>query len=154
MSEIWNRLGKSKLQHLVGENILDRLSKLLPALRPREIDADRIYTNEAMSKIFTAFSGPAALEKPDFRKDVFNALPEPLIDRLVKETGTGSVDLSFKQKVDMLVRKGWKSGRFAEKVVQELGLPSEFVPTEVSLPQTQTVISTATTPKPDFAQGQ
>ncbi len=50
---VWTHLGKSRLQELIGNDILDRLETIIPAL----LRNGEIYSKANLVKIFDAFSG-------------------------------------------------------------------------------------------------
>lgn len=146
MASVWSVLGKPRMEALIGGTILDRLEILLPALKPSEFDKDKLYSKDGLANIFNAFSGGTSLLKEDFRHELFNALPEPTINELVKATGVGKVNMSFADKVAKLAKKGWKDAEFAEKVTEVLRLPKDYIPRETSLPVQQLLIPAAEKP--------
>ena len=56
MPDIWNRLGKARLQQLIGAPVLDRLERLLPALDP-DREPDEIYGTDGLATIFDRSKG-------------------------------------------------------------------------------------------------
>src|SRR5262245_61641725 len=128
MSTIWSVLGKPRLQELVGNKLLSRLEVLLPAIRPGELEADTIYSNDGLCRIFNAFSGAASLEHASFRTELFNSLSPEVLDEMVTRTGICHAQLPFAQKVTRLVKAGWKTKEFAQHIVSTLGISSDFLP--------------------------
>lgn len=128
MASVWSALGIARLQQLIGEDVLERLEILLPALRPEEIDPDTIYSRAGLTQIFEAFAGAALLEKAAFRKELFNSLDEATINALTTRAAGGNAAEPFAEKVDRLARKSWRNLPFAKAVAEILDLPEELLP--------------------------
>lgn len=80
MLTIWKKLGKPKLQQLIGPSQLERLEKLLPGLRKGDFDPNEMYSIDGLTKVFDAFYGNQFLLDKGFRKLLFNTLPPEQID--------------------------------------------------------------------------
>ena len=129
MSKIWARLGKSRLQELIGNNVLDRLETIIPALL-RNGQIDSIYTRPNLAKIFDAFSGTNSLRKKEFRRELFNTLPEETINQIVKLYKPSRVSDNFEQKREFLASSPWANNTLTHKIIEALELPSSAIPYE------------------------
>jgi DNA repair protein RadD len=140
MSEIWSILGKARLQELIGETVLARLEKLLPALNP-DFDQNKIYSSEGLAQVFEAFAGASALEKSEFRKELFDSLPPKKLDGLVEQLVPAKVREVWPKKVQALAAQ-WTKRQAAEVIAQHLGISKDLVPQDLTLPPSETVIET------------
>jgi superfamily II DNA or RNA helicase len=133
MASVWAALGLARLQALIGESVLERLETLLPALRPNDMNPDKIYSRAGLTQIFEAFAGAALLEKAAFREELFNSLPPSQIDTLIARLkGNGAA--SFGDKVAYLAKKPWRNRAFAEVVTEVLDLPRDLLPSPSEVP--------------------
>lgn len=146
MPTAWSMLGKARLQQLIGADVLNRLVTLLPALRPGSFDTDQIYSNHGLNQIFEAFSAATQLQKREFRRELFNALPEPLLNQLVVAVGGINVDATFADKVTSLAKKNWTDRRFVEAVSNVLGFPKDWLPSDSKVPPQVQVLEPAKKP--------
>ena len=145
MTEVWTSLGKARLEKLIGEDVLTRLERLLPALKP-ELTPLNIYSTRGLSSIFDSFAGGAAqLEDPSFRDEVFNALTPERMSQLLKAVGYSGEELEWGQKVQVLT-KAWQTRTTAEKIVAALGISPDLLPEEVSLRPDTLLVQPATKP--------
>lgn len=126
MPAVWEKLGKSTLQRLIGPETIDRLGSLLPGLM-KDFDYDDLDSKRGLINVFEAFYGADALESETFRLQLFDALPPETIDALA---AAGNIDtkLSFAIKIRKLSALGWKNRLFASQAAKILGLPAEYVP--------------------------
>lgn len=134
MENVWKILGKAQLQRHIGAHMMERLEYLLPALQGEEYDNDTIYTKASIIKIFDAFIAPTALANSDFRKEVFNSLPEKEINRLCEKLDISWDVSSFEEKVGKLVKVGWSDSEQVSVLVKELGLNPQLMPYSAVLP--------------------
>lgn len=146
MANVWTALGQARLQQLIGDDVLARLETLLPALLPDEMNLDKIYSRAGLTQIFEAFAGAALLQKTDFRKELFNSLPEPLLSTLARQVGGIEAGAPFAAKVDELARRPWRNRAFAEAVIRTLELPEELLPAMAETPASVVLIEKATRP--------
>lgn len=144
MPEIWSFLGKARLQELIGEQVLSRLERLLPALRPT-LTPHVIYTSDGLSSIFNSFSGASQLETPQFRAELFNSLPPDRMAQLLKAAGKSGEGLDWPSKVDLLTA-AWKNPVAAEAIVDTLAIPRDFLPQQASLPPNTALLQAAASP--------
>ncbi len=144
MSEIWSVLGKARLQELIGEKVLARLEELLPALNP-DFDQGKIYSREGLTQVFEAFAGASALETSAFRKELFNSLPPNKLGEIVEELVPVKAGEAWPQKVQALTAL-WPKREAAEVIAQHLGIPKDFVPQDLTLPPSESVLKTADGP--------
>jgi DNA repair protein RadD len=146
MSDIWKVFSKAELQELIGPQTLERLDRLMPALSSGLGDPDALYYKETLSLIFDAFSGPDAIAKAEFRRRFLNHLKTEQIDSILRLAGIVADDLSFEEKVERLVSKGWNDVNFCRHVVGFLGLPETFLPVGASSGKPDEVIPPAASP--------
>ena len=131
---------------MIGEGVLERLEIMLPALRPDELDSDRIYSSAGLTQIFEAFAGSAMMEKLAFRKELFNSLDEQTVNLLLLKVGGISASSPFADKVNHLARKSWSSRQFAQAVADVLELPDEILPTTTDPEPTEQLLIAAERP--------
>ena len=144
MPDIWNRLGKARLQQLIGAPVLDRLERLLPALDP-DREPDEIYGTDGLATIFDAFSGAAQLADKSFRAELFNALPPPTIDELLARMGGAGLQLDWAAKVVALT-KAWNDPAKAQQVVEFLGISRDFLPQPKPQSEPERILEAAIAP--------
>ncbi len=132
MPEIWSFLGKARLQALIGDDVLNRLETLLPALKPG-LTPHTIYSSDGLSSIFNSFAGAAQLGDPKFRAECFNALPPERMSQTLKAVGKHDAGMDWRAKVDYLVA-AWQTPASAEAIVDALGIQRDFLPQQFSLP--------------------
>lgn len=147
MLNIWKKLGKPKLQQLIGPAQLERLEKLLPGLRKGEFDPNEMYSIDGLTKIFDAFYGNQFLLDKNFRKLLFNTLPPELVDAGLKaiDIDPQKVD-DFDKKIDLLSQKGWKNRESAAAVAAALNIPDDALPEEKR--EFQAVVDVPVTDRP------
>ena len=104
----------------------------MPALKP-DLTPDSIYTIDGLSTIFNSFSGASQLGTPQFRAELFNSLPPERMTELCKAIGTPSEGLDWPRRIEAL-SAAWKTPRFAEAIVDTLGIARDFLPQQESLP--------------------
>ena len=141
---IWSNLGKARLQELIGEPVLDRLSLLLPALQP-EVDQNVVYSNEGLARIFDSFAGANSLEQSAFRQELFNKLPKEVLQSLIQKIDQGKAPLSWEQQVRFLA-SAWRQRESAEVIAEALGISSDFLPQDYKLPPREVLIKTTDLP--------
>lgn len=144
MADIWNAFGKARLQELIGQDVLARLETLLPALQSNVTPHD-IYSRTGLSSIFDSFSCASQLEKPTFRKELFNALPPKQVSELLKVIGGAGDELTWDQKLVALT-KAWNRPDAAKQIAAMLGIPQEFLPQHATLPPDNLLIEAVSKP--------
>ena len=123
---VWTHLGKRRLQELIGNEILDRLETIIPAL----LRNGAIYSKANLVKIFDAFSGTNSLRKKEFRREFFNTLPEETINQIIKAYKPSKVSDDFGLKRDILVSSPWTDNPLTHKIIEALDLPYSAIPYE------------------------
>lgn len=123
---VWKHLGKSRLQELIGDDVLDRLETIIPAL----LRSGELYTITNLVKIFDAFSGTDSLRKKEFRREFFNALPEETINQIIRVYEPNRVSDDFERKRDFLVSSPWADNPLTHKIIEALNLPYSAIPYE------------------------
>lgn len=144
MPETWGFLGKARLQQLIGQEVLNRLETLLPALNP-ELNLASIYSTAGLASIFNAFSGASQLADRKFRSELFNSLPPDLMNGVLAAVGFTDPSVEWPQKVAALT-KAWSNFATAEAMVEFLGVPKEFLPQPVLLPPNEIRLDPAPAP--------
>lgn len=128
MSKIWTLLGKSRLQQLIGNDVLDRLETIIPVLLRN--GQGEIYSKVNLAKIFDAFSGTNSLKKKEFRREFFNTLPEETVNQIIELYEPCKVSHSFEQKREFLVSSPWADNALTHKIIEALELPYSAIPYE------------------------
>lgn len=144
MTETWSLLGKARLQALIGEKVLSRLENLLPVLK-QVLTPDVIYTSDGLSTIFNSFSGASQLEKSVFRAELFNSLPPEQMAELCNAIGISVEGLDWSRQVYAL-NTAWKTPKLAEAIVDNLGISTDFLPRQESLPPDNILIEPSVKP--------
>jgi superfamily II DNA or RNA helicase len=141
---VWSILGKARLQELIGEDVLERLAILLPALQP-DTDQSLVYTSDGLTKIFDSFSGANALEKPKFRQELFNALPQDILQKLVQKIAPQKQSSPWDEKVKV-ISSAWKERESAAIIATDLGISPDFLPQDYQLPPVELLLKAADLP--------
>jgi len=133
MATLWSGMGKAALQQYIGEELLERLECLLPALQPKDFDTDTIYKKDSLTKIFESFTAHTLIDSKEFRYKLFNALtPERLSD---VERGIGGLKgTTFEEKITSLVALGWRNNEITKSIISALDIPKDLLPDEIELP--------------------
>lgn len=130
MSKIWGYLGKSRLQELIGSDVLSKLEIILPALL-RDSSVSRpedIYSKENLVKIFDAFSGTNFLKKKEFRREFFHALPVTIVNKIIYACDPEKVSDGFEQKKEFLTSSWSSDSPITHKIIEILKLPHFAIP--------------------------
>lgn len=125
---IFNNIPKPKLQELIGETVLDRLEKIIPVLKGDETDPNEIYRKETLVKIFSSFSNSSLFRDKIFFKGLLDTTPIESIDQICSATGISIEGKDFEQKIDSILKKGWKDIEFCSKFLEVAELPDIFLP--------------------------
>jgi DNA repair protein RadD len=139
MNQIWSVFGKPELQGYIGEETIDRLQTILPALLGVDWNPDEILYKQNLVEIFEAFAGAKALKARDFREALFRHLSkEKLVDLAGGRSAGGSA--SHEDLVGQLAKKPWTPSEFTERAVRVLELPQHLVPARREVaPEVRTV---------------
>ncbi|MEQ8552136.1 MAG: DEAD/DEAH box helicase [Cyclobacteriaceae bacterium] len=125
---LFNNLTKSKLQDLIGQSVLDRLERIIPVIKGDKTDPNEIYRKETLVKIFSSFSNSTLFKNQEFLRELLLTTPEGTIDQLCSSTKTKSDGISFENKVDALLKRGWNNFDFCSKFLEAAELPESFLP--------------------------
>jgi len=127
---IFNNIPKTQLQELIGQSVLDRLEKIIPVLKGDDTDPNEIYRKETLVKIFSSFSNSNLFRDKDFFKGLLETTPVEIIDEICSATGISIEGKVFEQKVDSILKKGWKDFEFCSKFLKVAELPDTFLPVQ------------------------
>lgn len=123
---VWTHLGKSRLQKLIGDDVLDRLEPIIPAL----LQSGDLYSKKNLVKVFDAFSGTDSLRKKEFRREFFNTLPEETINQIIRVSEPNRVSDDFERKRDFLVSSPWADNPLTHEIIKALNFPYSAIPYE------------------------
>ena len=127
---IFNNIPKPKLQKLIGQSVLDRLQSIIPVLKGDETDPNEIYRKETLVKIFSSFSNSNLFRDKIFFKELLDTTPKESIDKICLATDIPIQGKKFQQKVESILKKGWKDIEFCSKFLQVAELPDTFLPVQ------------------------
>lgn len=127
---IFHNIPKPKLQELIGQSVLDRLENIIPVLKGDETDPNEIYRKETLVKIFSSFSNSNLFRDKVFLKELLDTTPEETIDKICSATKLTIEGKNFEQKVDSIIKKGWKDTAFCSKFLEVAELPDTFLPVQ------------------------
>ena len=120
-------LGNAKLQSLIGADLLDRLEPMLPIITHGDKGDMDLYSIQNLAQIYSSFIGPSFFKKKANRSMLLNVVPEDLINDLCLTVGIDTT-LSFRDKVDKIIGKGWNDSEFCRRFLDWSGLPDSLVP--------------------------
>ncbi|MBF0239796.1 MAG: DEAD/DEAH box helicase [SAR324 cluster bacterium] len=125
---IFNHLTKSKLQEMIGQSVLDKLEKIIPALRGNDTDPNEIYRKETLVMIFSSFSKSSIFRDKVFFNELLNTTPDETINKICESTSIDINGKTFNQKVEGILSKGWQDKEFCSKFLDAAELPDTFLP--------------------------
>jgi DNA repair protein RadD len=125
---IWRHLGKARLQQIVGDDLLARLERFLPAIDP-DFTPLQLFSAEGLSAVVDAFYGVERLHDRRFRDEVLNSLPAGLIDQVLAECDPSTVAGGWQQRL-LAVHRLWSNPQTRQSVARSLGLPSQGIESE------------------------
>jgi superfamily II DNA or RNA helicase len=124
----FRNLGKFDLEKRIGTELLERLKELLPYV-DSNIDEDSLYHTRNLEKIFTSFSDSKIFKDKEFRKKYLLLQNEEKINKLCSYYNISNY-LTIPEKVDTILKKGWKDKEFCEIFTEIFELPKNFIPEE------------------------
>lgn len=115
-----------KLEELIGQETLVKVHALLPAI-DANTEADDLYRKKTLIKILYAFIDANRFAQSALRRDFLAVETEPTINAFCRQAGI-NIPASFDEKVDAIVKKGWKDQEFCRSFCEFFGLPDQFIP--------------------------
>jgi DNA repair protein RadD len=128
---LFNQLPKKELQHLIGQDVLDRLENIIPVISEDNIDENEIYRKETLVKIFSSFSNSTLFKNKKLFKNILNTTSEEDINKICASTSINIINKNFQDKVNAIVAQGWTDTDFCRRLLGAVGLPDTFLPVEV-----------------------
>ena len=125
------KLSIGKLQKLIGAEVLDRITEIIPSLPDSGIrNPQEIYDNKrTLIKIFESFNGYDRMYERDFRKLVYGSLSNADITSLCEMTNLPA-DGDFQTKIDRLLSLSWGNNEQTKTIMKVLDIPDIFLPPE------------------------
>jgi DNA repair protein RadD len=123
LPSIWRHLGKARLQQIVGDALLERLERFLPAIDP-DYTPLRLFSADGLSAVVDAFYGVERLQDRAFRDELLNSLPVELIDEILSRCDRPAVVGAWPERV-LAIHRLWNHPQTRECVARALGLPSQ-----------------------------
>jgi len=124
----FRNFGKFELEKKIGSDLLERLKETLPYI-DSNIDESSLYSTKNLEKIFISFSDSSVFKDKEFRKNYLLLQSENKINKLSKYFNIPS-SLSILEKVEIILKKGWKDKQFCKVFVDTFEISSEFIPAE------------------------
>ena len=106
---IWNNLKQSDIQRFIGVDLLNRLETLLPLISGGKHDSYSIYQQSNLIKIFNAFVTIQFFKNKENLKMLLNSIQEQKLNSLLSLCHIEASGKSFPQKVDSILKQGWKN---------------------------------------------
>lgn len=114
---------------MIGNDALCDLEKILLALSENSsASRDDLYSNANLVKIFDAFLGTDSLRKKEFRMELFNALPEDTVNKIIRACDPRRVSDDFEQKKEFLASSWSSDSPVTREIIKVLGLPHSAIP--------------------------
>ena len=129
-----------RLEALIGEATLKKVASILPAFDP-DIDTDNIYTKNNLVKVIYSFFDSTEFSRSELRREFLQYQREEKLNMFCNEVGV-SKNLSFEEKVNRIVSKGWSNSKYCKLFCEFFELPEQFVPQErIEYPNYEVVLS-------------
>jgi len=139
MSNLFENLGMSDLQGLIGEERLKKLEELIPGILQDQTPED-IYLKRNLLKIFESFSGADLLRNKKFRKELLNHVPEEEINELCKKIRLECKKNSFNKKINKIISKPWGNNETTKIFLDFFKLPERYIPSsKIVLPNKERI---------------
>jgi len=131
-SSIWRHLGKARLQQIVGDDLLERLERFLPAIDPGYTPL-RLYSADGLSAVVDAFYGTERLQDRAFRDEVLNSLPVEVIDDILARCDPSCVVRGWRDRL-LAVHRLWNAPQTRQCMLRTLGHASHGFESEIAAP--------------------
>lgn len=145
---LWAQLRKAELEEYLGDELLDRLRTILPAISPvTGLTVDQLHQTSSLAQLFDAFVASEALLDRGFREHVLNSCREEQLDRLLAELGEEpDAYRTFDEKVESIGSQKWTRAGLAHAFVEVFQLPARFLPPRVAKVPSREVLAPVPTP--------
>lgn len=127
-----------RLEELIGSVTLKKISDILPAF-DSTIDADTIYTKVNLVKIIYSFYDSNEFSKVELRKEYLTYQDEIKINDFCLIVNI-SKDLSYEDKIETIIKKGWSNVQFCNLFCNHFGLPLKFIPNERTIESNHEIV--------------
>lgn len=124
---VFKHLGTAELRELIGEELLQNIEAILPAL-DRNLNRKDLNKKKVLAKILSSFTDVKTLKKKDFRRELFLSLPPEEMNNLLSKLNVDYQGASFKEKVSYLTNIQWSKSEDVKKIIDQLGLPLHYTP--------------------------
>ena len=124
---VLRHLGTPNLRQLIGKDLLTKIESILPKI-DKEIDELALHRKRILADIFSSFTDASHFKSSKFRKTFYNSIPENEIDRVIEATNPALLNSDFNDKVDFLIKAGWKDDELTRSIIDEFHLPKQFQP--------------------------
>ena len=145
--KLWQYLGKKELQELIGDSILDQLESILPALESDSLDdPSSIFNKNNLVKIVEAFQGGNICKNPKLLSAVLNHVSDDAITLFLSQNFSDIRNLSFSEKIRLVVDNFFVDREFALKFLQWADFPEAYVPLEEPVLPSEIFLERASAP--------
>jgi superfamily II DNA or RNA helicase len=117
-----------RLEELIGSSTLKKIASILPAF-DSSIDTDNIYTKNNLVKVIYSFFDSNDFSKTELRREFLSYQNEVKINEFCTSNNINK-NLSFDNKVDKIISKGWVNKDFCIDFCNHFELPEKFIPQE------------------------
>jgi DNA repair protein RadD len=145
---VWSQLSKADLQAQLGEDLLNRMEGVLPALIDEEgSPTEDLFSTPTLVRLFEAFVAPSAVGQRSFRRALFMTCREEQLDRLIERLEGGPDEIGdFPDKVAWLDRQPWTNDGLAPAFITEFDLPQSLLPSQGAIRREREVLGRSSRP--------
>lgn len=124
----WTYWPLRDLERSLEAPLLDRLETLIPRLSGDNFDPGQLYLRRNLVRLVAAFAPSAVFARSEYMRRCLNYLSPDTLSALSARTGVGVAAGTFADRVEALVRHGWRDPVYARKFLEFFGLPDHFLP--------------------------
>lgn len=125
---IFRYLSKRDLQDVIGRDLLERLEGLAPILFPEAADPTFLYKKNTLLKVLFSFKASQLMKDKSFLEKLLNSLPAEKLEEISNVTGVGTNSKTFQERLDKILKKGWREREYCETFIRQANLPETFLP--------------------------
>lgn len=128
---VWKYWPERELQEELEKSnpgLLDRLESIVPALDPGGSAQANLFLKSNLIKIMEAFVSGECFSKRAYLKRCLDRLPPDVLHSLTEYLDL-DIASGFEAQRDVLLRKKWSRGKFADRFLEYFELPDRFLPT-------------------------